>query len=317
MPTPITDDLLAESLAIRGVPERLHYATGVLLGAEDFVAEQRYLRGRLGRALAAAYGHGTMAGLRVRCPAAANPGLEVQVLPGLALDRLGRLIEVRRTQCIAVSDWLAQRNALPASALDRVRLIAAVVDGRLLLDVFARFVVCPHGKTPAFAAGPFNATDHVVPSRLADAFELTLRIAHRQPDGTPARPQPRSAELETMLAALQDIADPVALEAARRAWCVASALDAWPTASPLDPGRLPPLAEHASESDWDQVLLARVSLPVIAGEADGFPALDTEALAAIAAQDPVPPGTEPVTGDLADNGLRPIVFNPYSWRGTA
>ena len=63
------DDLVGESLAARGVPERVNYATGVLLGAEDFAAEQLYTRARMGRAFAALYGHGTMAGLRVSCAA--------------------------------------------------------------------------------------------------------------------------------------------------------------------------------------------------------------------------------------------------------
>lgn len=315
------DDLVAETLAQRGVPERVHYATGVLLGAEDFAAEQRYQRGRLARAFAAQYGHGTVAGLRVSCPAADNPRLEVRVAPGLALDRLGRQIEVRRTQCIRVADWLAQRDALPASATERNAVIDAVRAGppgarRLVLDVWARFAICPHGKTPAFAAGPFNATDHVVPARLADAFELTLQIAHTV-DGELALPQPRSEALEALLAAMQGLTDPAELEAARRAWCVASALDAWPAPSPLDPNRLPKLAEHARESDWDRVLLGRVSIPVQTPGADGYPVIDPEALAAVAAEPAKPAGVEPLRGDLADNGLRPVVFNPYSWRGAA
>jgi hypothetical protein len=316
------DDLVAQSLSTRGVPERVHYATGVLLGAEDFAAEQLYLRGRLGRAFAAQYGHGTVAGLRVSCPAADNLRVEVRVAPGLALDRLGRQIEVRRTQCIHVADWIAQRNALPASATERNALIDAVRDGppgtrRVVLDVWARFAICPHGKTPAFAAGPFNATDHVVPARLADAFELTLQIAHTDDEGNLVLPQPRSEALNDLLLAMQDITDPTELEAARRAWCVASALDAWPAASPLDPKRLPKLAEHPTEADWDRVLLGRVSVPVTQPDADGFPFIDTFAMAEVAAEGPKPPGVEPLQGDLADNGLRPVVFNPYSWRGAA
>lgn len=315
------DDLVAESLATRGVPERVHYATGVLLGAEDFAAEQRYLRGRLGRALAAQYGHGTVAGLRVSCPAADNPGLELRVAPGLALDRLGRQIEVRRTQCIRIADWIAQRDGPSAEARDRAALIDAVRDGppgarRLVLDVWARFVICPHGKTPAFAAGPFDATDHTVPARLADGFELTLQIAHTV-GGELVLPQPRSEALNDLLLAMQGLTDPAELEAARRAWCVASALDAWPTPSLQDEKRLPKLAEHAFDTDWDKVLLGRVSVPVQQPAAGGFPVIDTEALAAVAGEGPKPAGLEPLQGDLADNGLRPVVFNPYSWRGAA
>lgn len=322
------DDLVGESLSPRGVPERVNYATGVLLGAEDFAAEQLYTRGRIGRAHAALYGHGTVAGLRVSCPANDNPELEVFVAPGLALDRLGRLIEIRRTQCIHIARWLAERQAAAASSLARAAVIDAVREDvagapRLVFDVFARFAICPHGKTPAFAAGPFNATDYVVPSRLADAFDLSLQLAHTvgatpaNPKGSLAMPQPRSAKLEAMLVAMQGITDPAQLEAARRQWCVESALDAWPEASQLDPNRLPKLAEHASDADWDQVFLARVSVPVTQADATAFPGIDTATIAAIAAQ-PAPPATEhhePRWRELADNGLRPIVFNPYSWRG--
>ncbi len=323
-----TDDLVGESLSTAGVPERVNYATGVLLGAEDFNAEQLYLRGRMGRAFAALYGHGSMAGLRVSCSAFENPELELLVAPGLALDRLGRLIEVRRLQCIHVKRWLDQRAALGATALERAAVTDAVREDqpgarRLVLDVFARFALCPHGSTPAFAAGPFNATDHEVPARMADAFELTLRLAHAvgvtpaTPKGTLALPQPRTPKLEAMLAAMQGITDPVQLEAARRLWCMESALDAWPQASALDPNRLPKLAEHASEADWDTVLLARVSVPVTQADANTFPTIDTAALAAIAAQPAPAPGdhSEPKWRELADNALRPIVFNPYAWRG--
>lgn len=323
------DDLVAESLALRGVPERVNYATGVLLGAEDFAAEQLYLRGRMGRAFAALYGHGTVAGLRVSCPANDNTDLEVTVAPGLAMDRLGRLIEVRRTQCVHIVRWLAQRQAMRASATERAAVIDAVREDtpgskRLVFDVFARFAICPHGKTPAFAAGPFNATDYVVASRLADAFELNLQIAHvvgvseSAPKGTLAMPQPRSTKLEGMLADLQGVSDPAQLEAARRAWCVESALDAWPQASQVDENRLPRLAEHANEADWDKVLLGRVSVPVQQADAVSFPTIDTAAIAAIAAApEPAPAEKlkEPKWRNLADNGLRPVVFNPYSWRG--
>jgi hypothetical protein len=65
------------------------------------------------------------------------------------------------------------------------------------------------------------------------------------------------------------------------------------------------------------VLLARVSVPVTQADGSAFPVLDRAAIAAMAAQ-PQPAPTdhhEPKWRDLADNGLRPIVFNPYSWRG--
>jgi hypothetical protein len=318
------DDLVADALAQRGVPERVHYATGVLLDAADFADEQRYVRGRLARAFAALYGYGTLAGLRVSCPLTLtdaqgakqpNAKLEVRVAPGLALDRIGRLIEVRFLQCQRIAEWLARRQDLSANDPDRLAVIAALRGEPrvLVLDVFIRFAVCPHGKTPAFAAGPFNATDYVVPARLADAFEITLEFANavRVHPADPqdlstelAHPAPRSPRLEAMLAALTDITDPAALEAGRRAWALESVLDAWPQPDPIDPSRLRKLPEHASEADWSKVFLARLPVPVKQAQAGGFPELDAARL-----DDPA--GTR----DLADNALRPVIFNPYVWRG--
>ena len=84
-----------DSLPLQEGPDRVHYATGVLLGAEDFQAEQAYHRSRLARALAYAMGYGTLAGLAVSHepaqPADAdNPARSERLLvaPGLAIDRL-------------------------------------------------------------------------------------------------------------------------------------------------------------------------------------------------------------------------------------
>jgi hypothetical protein len=318
------DDLVADALAPRGAPERVHYETGVLLDAGDLADEQRYFRGRAARALAALYGHGTLAGLRVTCPLTLadatgakhpNAELEVQVAPGLAMDRLGRLVEVRFRQCLRIKRWLTELKSRAPDDPDRLAAIAAVRDtpAVLPLDVFVRFAICPHGKTPAFAAGPFNATDYVVPSRLADAFEITLALANAvrvNPNDANdlrtelAQPAPRSARLQAMFAAVLAIADPVAREAAHREWSLQSVLETWPEPDPTDATRLPKLREHARDKDWDKVFLARVRVPVVQAAAGAFPELDAARL------------TDPAgTRDLADNTARPVVFNPYAWRG--
>lgn len=56
-----TTDTLSRQEAV----ERVHYATGVMLGTEDFQAVQDYLRRRLARTLAYGSGHGTLVGLEV------------------------------------------------------------------------------------------------------------------------------------------------------------------------------------------------------------------------------------------------------------
>jgi hypothetical protein len=302
------DALTAALLQERGVPERVHYAVGVLLDADDFDAEQTYVRGRLARALAALAGHGTMAGLKVSYQTDQNPELEIKVAPGLALDRLGRLIEVRREQCLRVKKWIeAQAIASEARRADLIQNVAT--DGAakiLVLDVFLRYAVCAHGKTPAFAAGPFNATDYVVPSRLADAFELSVGLAARDPQ-TKALLAPANslAELDTQLAALAAAATQAERDVLRRQWKVDAVLNAWPAGDPTAPTeapRLPKLREHREVADWDKLLLARVSVPVVQ---DGAP------LAASASF----PRVDSARELSVDNHLRPIVFNPMRWAG--
>src|SRR5262245_56809018 len=154
-------------------PERVNYATGVLLDAADFRDEQTYHRGRLARALRYIAGFGTVAGLRVVPPAEGDNELELRVQPGLAIDRYGRLIEIQGAQCISLARWFdAQTTPLLRSAVQRsprVTMAAAVV-----VDVFLSAHDCARAKTPALAAGPFDALDAVVAARLADGHRLEL-----------------------------------------------------------------------------------------------------------------------------------------------
>jgi hypothetical protein len=306
-------------LAARGVPERLHYAAGVLLDTADFEDEQTYHRAQLGRVLTALFGFGTLAGLRVSATVTAPAGdaapasIEVQVAPGLALDRLGRLIEVRRKQCLKVEDWLASRDSVGETVEPQrtaeVRSAVVGVAGfkRLLLDVWLRYRPCAHGRTPAFAAGPFNATDYTVPSRLADGFEITFDIAA---DKTGAGDLPNSglAAPDDKFSALQAIVDVAARAKARAEWSVDSVLDlAWVAPPKEAPDRLPLLAEQRSEALWASVLLARVEVPVTVIDQDGAPIFPR-----IAAKSRVD-----AVGELVDNRLRPVVFIPTAWRGQA
>jgi len=304
-----TDSLVSETLSRIGVPERVHYAAGVLLDAADFESEQAYHRGRLARALSALFGFGTLAGLRVTCMVNQNPELEVKVAPGLALDRLGRLIEIRREQCLRIKRWLDQQESLPSNSADRAAVVAAVrgSPAELVFDVFARFAQCAHGKTPAFAAGPFNATDYVVPARLADAFELTLGIAATGTGNALRSPGNALPRLEDKLTELEGLAgDPAAREQKRREWVLDNVLSAWVDPDPAEPTRLAKLAEHPQVADWDKVLLARITVPVLQENPNSFPQLDPARLTDTSG-----------TVDLADNSLRPLVFNPTAWRGLA
>jgi hypothetical protein len=236
--------------------DRVFYATGILLAADDFDAEQTYHRGRLARALAYLDASGTVAGLRVVVEPALAPGAdpavpdgreeELRVQAGLAVDRLGRLIELPRAACLRLDVWYQ------SAEVDRLRtaLHAAPVDG-VIVDVFVRYVTCDRGKTPALAAGPFDALDAVQPSRLRDGWELSLlpRAEASPPlpePGEPgAPPLPAATDLDGRRAALQ--------EAIFNGW--REGTESWTDQGPV------PLREHVAGQDATALFLARLVLP--------------------------------------------------------
>ena len=115
---------------------------------------------------------------------------ELLIEPGLALDRLGRIVEIPRSACIRLGRWFDQQaDDLLERGLFR-GAEAVVVDGSpvpgVVADLFVRFLACERGKTPAFAAGPFDALDAVVPSRLRDGYEPRLFVRQERPLPLPA-----------------------------------------------------------------------------------------------------------------------------------
>jgi hypothetical protein len=115
-----TDTQLSDPLASATDPDRPNYALGVMLDAKDFIDEQTYHRARLARALQFLHGTGTVAGLSVGYVAPLPPGSpeapdgreeEIRVEPGVAIDGIGRLIEVPRAWCLTLPRWWdAQSN---------------------------------------------------------------------------------------------------------------------------------------------------------------------------------------------------------------
>jgi hypothetical protein len=278
-------------------PDRVFYATGVLLDAVDFSAEQTYHRAQLARGLAHLHGSGTAAGLKVSWIAASpDPDAsdaqqeELRVEPGIAVDRLGRFIEVPRTACIRLRRWfdneVAERaddliqalytgaEAAEVSREDDTGAVIATdrIDG-VVADLFIRFVVCERGKTPAFASGPFDALDAVEPSRLRDGYELKLLLRKERPLRMPERIWPTDSNL--LHKAIFD------------AWHKTT--DRTEILGQRDASELKPLQEHAEGQDTSFVFVARVVLP-----------------AEIVGDNPVPQRT---ADDVRiDNHIRPFVY---------
>ena len=236
---------------LKSTSERLHYATGELLGADDFRDEQSYHRRQLARGLLFLNGSGTLAGLRV--VAQHRPGkngapdeVHLEVRPGLALDRAGRLIEVPRAACLRLRRWFDFiATHLPDSTLpDAGDLRAAFHIGAVVADVFLAFHPCDRGYTPAFASGPFDALDASQPSRVRDAYELSLVL----------RPEANPPTAFDPWAGIEGAADLPA--AARQA-----SLDAWDALSLPPPGHAGDWHENPAGTDPTAVLLARLRIP--------------------------------------------------------
>ena len=265
----------ADPLYARPAAERPSYATGMLLDAQDFTDEQTYHRGRLARALASLTGGGTLAGLRVvQSPATTGANArpeEIRVEPGLAIDRLGRLIEVPRPACLRLQAWFDAERA--ADGGDRLRRAAYASLNRFLspraiaeagsggrppipargvvADVFLRFIACARGLTPSFATGPFEALDAVATSRVRDAYELQLIAREGLDDGFNGLPSSGPD--------LAAIANPDE----RRARLQDAILDSYQASGRAgSPGDLDPLPEHPAGVDRTSVFLARVVIPV-------------------------------------------------------
>jgi hypothetical protein len=278
--------VLTDPLEAMPPPERVNYATGVLLAAEDFRDEQTYHRARLARLLSALAGFGTLAGLRVTPPPADDPELELQVAPGLAIDRFGRLVEITEPYCIRIARWFADLSTIALrSAVHRAPRVSVPV--AVVADVFVTALSCARAKTAAFATGPFDALDAVVPARLAEAAQLELvPRAEGDPDPIPSPQNFWPAADASAEAKLQAV------------------LDTWEigTAATAADGSLDPLNEQVVGQNTSAVLLARVTVPVILAE-DAAPE--------------VRPQLDMTRRVAVDNRLRPFVFLPGKWLGRA
>lgn len=244
-------------------PERLHYATGVFLDAEDLRAEQTYHRGRLSRVLAYLHGAGTAAGLDVAWDEASD---ELVVSAGIAIDRLGRLIEVPKQACLSLGNWFdfqAGKLAAPDQHDDEGKVTTSLAedpDGArwLVADVYVRFTVCPRGRTPAFAYGPFDAIDATVPHRLRDSYELALVLRGGDNAALPGDNWPTRAPDEDV-EVWQRRMERAVLEAWRHG------TEDWRD------GQILPDASTDGVADTSAVFLARVRMPVTVSDV-GVPA---------------------------------------------
>jgi len=178
--------------------------------------------------------------------------LEVQVTGGIAIDRVGRIIEVPRPVCIQLPAWLAAQTP---SALNE-----ALHAGAIVVDVFATFVPCSRGVTPCFATqDDYSATDAFSANRMLDSFAMQLVLRSDASPQLPtdpwfaagaitSPPSPTPKALQTLL--LQATAGPAAC-------------------APFGPGSAG--QEYPPNFDTSSVFLARISIPATASQTAGQP----------------------------------------------
>lgn len=246
-----------DGLETRPVPERLFLHDGALLTQEHFRAEQLYHRGQVSRLALHLHGAGTVAGLDVRYDPQSGADVEVKVAAGLALDRLGRLIELPYESCLNVATWLRQQDkeaATQAHVLTGLRAAGGGLPEHLVADIYLGFHACARQPEPAFATGNAETIDGVQASRILDSGLLSFVI---RPDGDDR--EPSSLPASQILGAVT--ADDIRTYKRMTAWGL--------TQPENHPFRLPAggtISEHitaGSRQDGSEVLLARLILPVV------------------------------------------------------
>ena len=132
---------------------RVNYFAGMILGTDDFSAEQDYLRHRLARLNRFLHGSGVVTGLEATV-AGTSSAASVTIAPGFALDRAGNEI------CVAAPCSLA----LPDSG------------AALMVAIAYRERPCRPVPTPGNPADPAGGTTSVRPSRIVETFDMTLAV---------------------------------------------------------------------------------------------------------------------------------------------
>jgi len=182
--------------------------------------------------------------------------LEIAVTPGLAIDRVGRMIQVPTTVCIRIQPWL---NNQTVSDLNSA---LASGKGNILIDVFATFAPCTQGVTPCFASqDDYDATDAFSANRMLDSFAMQLVLRNDNDPQLPLDPWlpagavPTGAVTPTLTQSLKQ-----SLLSANSG----SQANAPFTAGGSAPREIPPGFDPSS------VFLARIGIPATAG-ASGQP----------------------------------------------
>jgi hypothetical protein len=226
--------------------ERVHYHHGQLLGVDDLRQEQLHLRSRHELASRALHGYGTVAGLHVDWDPDAS---ELRVSPGVAVDRVGRTIEVDDEQRLDLPAWLADHPEVLGDGPARDRGARA----HLVLELAYR-------EEPARPV-PVPRNEEAATSRIRDSHALSLRVA-RVTAGDERDDAPAVAArlaVARIRAALDQTSDPHVFEATVRRELVTWVTSLAPASLAADGGH-DVGAEGAAASTSAAIALATVGV---------------------------------------------------------
>lgn len=145
--------------------KRVHYATGMVLGEDEFRQEQTYFLERDLLHNRALHGYGVVCGLDVSIVDTSN-GPEVRVEPGLAVNPRGDVIRVPQAQCARLNEWLA-REPSPIDPL-------ATSPHQVTIFLQLCHDECKTDAVPVPSGPCRSLEDSSTPSRVADDFRLML-----------------------------------------------------------------------------------------------------------------------------------------------
>ena len=190
--------------------------------------------------------------------------LEIEVTPGMAVDRVGRMIEVPSTVCIRIKPWLANQ---PLAYLNSFLTSGS---GNILVDVFATFVPCTQGVTPCFATqDDYSATDAFSANRMLDSFAMQLVLRNDSNPQLPQDPWDPAGAIPT------GTITPAIAQSLKQSIL---AVNAGPASTPPFAATGPTPAEIPPGFDASSVFLARISIPATEGASGEPPNFDLNSI---------------------------------------
>jgi hypothetical protein len=152
------------------------YHFGMLMGVDDFEAEQAYHRGKNRLHNVWLHGEGVVWGLMVDAPEIEGDEGElvgeIRVRPGLALDAAGRELFLPQAACVGVAAWYSEHEDDP----ELQAVVEVGENGTVTFDahVVARFRACLSRPVPAISEPCVGAGTDTAYSRAQETVELLL-----------------------------------------------------------------------------------------------------------------------------------------------